>query len=74
MNLTEYLRSTGEKPYKFALRAGLSRHPIYEVLKAEKGGYFFSILLSNALKIKAASEGKIDLERLGKPGTPSTDP
>lgn len=73
MNLTEYLKSTGEKPYKFAVRAGLSRRPIYDTLRAEKGRRPNRILLETALKIRAASDGLISLERLGV-ATPQTAP
>lgn len=74
MNLTEYLKTTCEKPYKFALRAGVSVTPIYTILRYEAGEGHGHIFLANALKIKAASEGRIALEDLGKPRKPPEHP
>lgn len=66
MNLTEYLASIDERPYKFADRIGLGRPLIYDLIKMEQGKGHRRVLLVNALKIREASEGKIALENLGQ--------
>ena len=67
MNLTEYLKSVDERPYKFAVKAGVSVPLCYDLISMEKGDTRHSreILLKNALKIRAASGNLIDLARLG---------
>ena len=66
MNLTQYLKKTGERPYKFAVRAGVSVPLVYGVVNMEKGKGHREILLKSALKIQEASEGLISLEKLGR--------
>ena len=69
MNLTEYLKFTGEKPYKFADGIPVSRPLIYDLLQMEQGKDHRRISLEFALKLKDASGGLIDLECLGKSGS-----
>ena len=66
MNLSQYLKSTGERPYKFAVRAGVSIPLVYGVVNMEKGKGHREILLKSALKIQEASEGMVYLEMLGQ--------
>jgi len=65
MNLTDYLKSTGERPYKFADRVPVSRPLVYQILKLEKGQGTRRVSLELSLKIRAASDGAISLELLG---------
>lgn len=64
VNLTQYLRLTGEKPYKFADRAGVSRSLVYDLLKREAGHHTRQVKLDNARKIVTASGGRISLEEM----------
>lgn len=66
VNLTAYLRLTGEKPYKFADRAGVSRSLVYDLLKREAGHHTRQVKLDNARKIVAASEERITLEAVAQ--------